>query len=117
MPAPFAARTEELEGRIQKISVVGELDLDTAPILETALLAARDSGERSVLIDLSDCEFIDSSGLALIVQSWRDLDQIEGVSLAMCCAKDQVERLLQITGAYESISIYDGVDEAVADLS
>ena len=46
MPAPFAARTEELEGRIQKISVVGELDLDTAPILETALLAARDSGER-----------------------------------------------------------------------
>jgi anti-anti-sigma factor len=117
MPVPFAVRTDELEGPIQKISVVGELDLDTAPILETALLAARDSGEASVLIDLSDCEFIDSSGLALIVQAWRDLEQIDGVALALCCAKDQVERLLRITGAYESISIYDSIREAVGDLS
>jgi anti-anti-sigma factor len=116
MPTPFAVRTDELEGSIQKISVVGELDLDTAPILETALLAARDSGETSVLIDLSDCEFIDSSGLALIVQAWRDLEEIEGVSLAMCCAKNQVERLLRIAGAYESISIYDSVDAAVTSL-
>ena len=117
MPTAFAANTDELDGPIRKISVVGELDLDTAPILETALLAARDSGETSVLIDLSGCEFIDSSGLALIVQAWRDLEEAEGVSLALCCAKDQVERLLRIAGGYESISIYDSVDEAVTDLS
>ncbi len=116
MPNPFEAKTEELDGPVRKISVVGELDLDTAPVLEAELRAAREPERTSVLIDLSDCEFIDSSGLALIIQAWRDLEREEGVGLAMCCAKDQVERLLRIAGAYEAISIYDGLDEALAAL-
>ena len=61
MPTAFAANTAELDGPIRKISVVGELDLDTAPILETALLAARDSGRTSVLIDLSAGRTLTSS--------------------------------------------------------
>ena len=116
MPIPFEAKTEELDGPIRKISVVGELDLDTAPVLEAELRGARVAAGASVLIDLSDCEFIDSSGLALIIGAWRELDREEGVSLAMCCAKDQVERLLRIAGAYEAISIYDSADDAVAAL-
>jgi anti-sigma B factor antagonist len=117
MPTPFAASTEELDGPIHRILVAGELDLDTAPALEAELRRAREDHEASILIDLSDCEFIDSSGLALIIQAWRDRERAEGVSLAMCCAKDQVERLLRIAGAYEAISIYDSVDDAVAALS
>lgn len=116
MPTPFAATTEELGGRVHKISVVGELDLDTAPALEARLREARDA-DVSVLLNLSDCEFIDSSGLALIVQAWRELESREGTGLAMCCAKDQVERLLRIAGAYEAISIFDSADDALAELS
>lgn len=116
MPNPFAATTEELDGRVHKISVVGELDLDTAPKLEAELRRARAADDASILIDLSGCEFIDSSGLALIIQAWRELERTDGVSLAMCCAKDQVERLLRIAGAYDAISIYDSVDVAVAAL-
>lgn len=116
MPTPFAATTEELDGPIHRISVVGELDLDTAPILEARLREAREA-DASVLLDLSDCEFIDSSGLALIVQAWRDLENKDGTGLAMCCAKDQVERLLRIAGAYDAISIFDGADDALAHLS
>jgi len=116
MPTPFEAMTEELDGPVHKISVVGELDLDTAPALEAELRGAREADGASVLLDLSDCEFIDSSGLALIIQAWQDLDSREGVTLAMCCAKDQVERLLRIAGAYDAISIYDSVDEALTAL-
>ncbi|MCB0876851.1 MAG: STAS domain-containing protein [Solirubrobacterales bacterium] len=115
MPTPFAATTEEMDGPIHAISVVGELDLDTAPVLEARLREAREA-DASVLLNLSDCEFIDSSGLALIVQAWRDLENREGTGLAMCCATDQVERLLRIAGAYEAISITDSVDEALAEL-
>ncbi len=91
-------------------------DLDTAPILEARLRDAREA-DSSVLLDLSDCEFIDSSGLALIVKAWRDLESRDGTGLAMCCAKDQVERLLRITGAYDAISIFDSVDDALSRLS
>jgi muconolactone delta-isomerase len=34
----------------------------------------------------------------------------------MCCATDQVERLLRITGTYDAISIFDSTDEALAEL-
>jgi len=116
MPAPFEAKTERIEGPIEKISVAGELDLDTAPALEGELRRARENGGASVLIDLSDCQFIDSSGLALIIAAWRDLEATADASLAMCCARDQVERLLRIAGAYDAISIYDSVDDALAAL-
>jgi anti-sigma B factor antagonist len=117
MPEPFEANSEDLDGPIRRIAVIGELDLGTAPELEKELGAARDGGATApVVIDLSSCEFIDSSGLALIIQAWRELEAKPGVSLALCCATDQVERLLRITGADEAISIYDSLDDALAAL-
>ncbi|GIK77438.1 MAG: anti-sigma factor antagonist [Acidobacteria bacterium] len=113
MPAAFEARSEQLSGPVRRISVVGELDLDTAPGLERELQAARADGSTPVVLDLSGCGFIDSSGLALIVQSWRELESADGVSLALCCAGDQVERLLRVTGAYDAIPIYDSLGDAL----
>jgi anti-anti-sigma factor len=116
MPNAFEVQTDTLPGPICKVSVVGELDLDPAPQLGAELRTARAHSKVSLLIDLSNCEFIDSSGLALIIQTWRDLENEDGAALAMCCASDQVERLLRITGAYEAIAIYDSIDDAVAAL-
>ncbi len=116
-PDPFDSTTEVLEGNIHQISLRGELDLQTAPQLERDLRIARKTEGISVLINLSDCEFIDSSGLALIVQTWREFERKRGdEGLVLCCAKDQVERLLKITGIDESISVYDDIDEALAEL-
>ncbi|MCL4288146.1 MAG: STAS domain-containing protein [Thermoleophilia bacterium] len=115
MPAAFEARSEQLSGPVRRISVVGELDLDTAPGLERELQAARADGSTPVVLDLSGCGFIDSSGLALIIQSWRELESRAG--MALCCAGDQVERLLRVTGAYDAISIYDSLDDALDALA
>jgi anti-anti-sigma factor len=85
--------------------------------MEACLKASRAVDGVSVLIDLSECEFIDSSGFALIVGAWRDLEnRAGGERLVMCCAADQVKRLLKITGADEEIPIHASVDEALADL-
>lgn len=117
MPVPFEVRSEVLDGRIHHIVVRGELDLSTAPDLAEDLRAARDAGGRSILIDLSDCEFIDSSGLAVIVESWRDVEGRQGDDrLVMCCAGVQVQRLLRITGTDEAIPVFDSIDDALASL-
>ena len=50
MPTPFEATTEELDGPIHRISVVGELDLDTAPILEARLREAQEAGVSVLLL-------------------------------------------------------------------
>lgn len=96
----------------------GELDLSTAPELEGPLDQVIESGEGSILIDLSGCEFIDSTGIALIVRAWQRLDNSgTGRVLAICCQNAQVRRVLEITGLELSIPVHDSRDDALAALA
>ncbi|HMI81496.1 MAG TPA: STAS domain-containing protein [Solirubrobacterales bacterium] len=117
-PAPFEVRAGDAEQGVRTISVRGELDLSTAPELEGPLEEALESGEGSVLIDLSQCEFIDSTGIALIVRAWQRLDSGEnGRALVICSQNDQVRRVLEITGLELSIPVHTTRDEALAALA
>jgi anti-sigma B factor antagonist len=100
---------------VRVIAVSGELDLSTAPDLERPLEAAVDGGETPVLIDLSKCEFIDSTGIALIVRAWQRLNG-DNAGLAICCPTDQVRRVLGISGLDRSIPVQDSRDAGVAHL-
>lgn len=117
-PAPFAVSAEELEGGIRIFGVQGELDMNTAPELEKELDEAVLEESASVLLDLSECEFIDSTGIALIVRAWQRLEGngSDGGRLALCCFKPQVERLLKITGVASSISMHEEREAALAEL-
>jgi anti-anti-sigma factor len=117
-PAPFEVKVGDLEHGVRTISVRGELDLSTAPELEGPLEEALNSGEGSVLIDLSRCEFIDSTGIALIVRAWQRLDSgANGRTLVLCSQNDQVRRVLEITGLELSIPVHQTRDEALAALT
>lgn len=117
-PAPFEVKVGDLENGVRTISVRGELDLSTAPDLESPLEEALDSGEGSVLIDLSQCEFIDSTGIALIVRAWQRLDgDGNGRALVICSQNDQVRRVLEITGLELSIPVHLTRDEAITALT
>lgn len=117
-PAPFEVKAGNLEQGVRTISVRGELDLSTAPQLEGPLEEALESGEGSVLIDLSQCEFIDSTGIALIVRAWQRLNSGEnGRGLVICTHNDQVRRVLEITGLELSIPVHATRDEALAAIS
>jgi anti-sigma B factor antagonist len=103
---------------VRTIAVRGELDLSTAPELGDALDHALDSGEGSVLIDLTRCEFIDSTGIALIVRAWQRLDGGEdGRGLVICSQNDQVRRVLEITGLELSIPVHTTRGEALAEMA
>ena len=102
---------------MRTISVRGELDLSTAPELEVPLDQTLESDEGSVLIDLTQCEFIDSTGIALIVRAWQRLqDGDNGRALVLCSQNDQVRRVLEITGLELSIPVHTTRDEALAAL-
>ncbi|HEX5930025.1 MAG TPA: STAS domain-containing protein [Solirubrobacterales bacterium] len=119
-PAPFEASAAQLDDGIRVVAVRGELDLSTAPQLEGPLDDAIAAGDASVVVDLSECEFIDSTGIALIVRAWQRLDRAaagdgEG-RVVICSHNDQVRRVLEITGLDLSISIHSTRDEAVSAL-
>lgn len=116
-PATFEVQTEELEGGIRAFTVRGELDMNTAPELEGAMETALSDDGAAIMLDLSDCEFIDSTGIALIVRAWQRLEGDGGGGrFVLCCINHQVRRLLQITGVESSISLYEDRDTALAEL-
>lgn len=119
-PAPFQASAARLDDGIHVIAVRGELDLSTAPELDGPLQEAVGAGDASVVIDLSECAFIDSTGIALIVRAWKQLDgAINGDGphrVVICGCNDQVRRVLEITGLEASIPIHRSCDEALAEL-
>jgi anti-sigma B factor antagonist len=94
---PFSVFRED-EGGAAVISVVGELDLSTAPQLEECLRSA----EANVVVDLSACEFIDSTGIALLVRASQEADG-DGGRIALCGLKRQVLRVLQVAGVEDMI--------------
>jgi len=96
------------------IAVSGELDLNTAPRLDELLGPAVDAAESPVVVDLERCEFIDSTGIALIVRAWQALSDRPG--FALCCVDDQVRRLLRITGLESSLPIHPDREAALAEL-
>lgn len=117
-PAPFEVKVGDLDQGVRTISVRGELDLSTAPELEGPLEEMLESGEGSILIDLSQCEFIDSTGIALIVRAWQRLDSGEnGRALVICSHNDQVRRVLEITGLELSIPVHMTREDALAALA
>lgn len=118
-PTPFEVQSEELEGGIRVFTVSGELDMNTAPELKQEFdgIAA---GDHAVMLDLSECEFIDSTGIALIVRAWQQFDQNGGEKgegrFVICCSNHQVKRLLKITGVDSSIPMHEQRDAALAAL-
>jgi anti-sigma B factor antagonist len=119
-PIPFEASVAEIEEGVRVIEVRGELDLSTAADLEAPLEEAIAAEDGSLLLDLSDCEFIDSTGIALIVRAWQRVEarsQNGGSGrLVLCCHNEQVRRVLEVTGLESSIAIFATRDEALSAL-
>ena len=76
------------------ITVEGELDMSTATDLERELEGPLAAAGAPLLIDLGRCEFIDSTGIALIVRSWQTLDGDGSERFALCGIGQQVKRVL-----------------------
>jgi len=112
-PAPFKVRSEQAEG-VFVVLVEGELDMNTAATLERELEGPLSSAQTPLLIDLSGCEFIDSTGIALLVRSWQAYEK--NGSFAICGVGDQVKRVLDITGLEQTIPTHPDREQALARL-
>jgi anti-anti-sigma factor len=110
-PTPFKVSSEQESGKVV-ITVEGELDMNTAPLLRRELETAAATPDASLLLDLSACEFIDSTGIALIVRAWQEREGQD--RFALCGVGDQVKRVLDITGLDSTIPIYASREEALS---
>jgi anti-anti-sigma factor len=99
---------ESTAGLVRVVRVEGELDLATSPRLSSLL--DRLTAERTGLVlDLTDCTFIDSSGLAAVLHGARPL-----VCFSVVAGDGNPGELLRMTAIDQTIPVYSEADEAVA---
>jgi anti-anti-sigma factor len=83
--------------RLTTLTVSGELDLVSSPVLERELERAYGSDADLIALDLRGLEFMDSTGLHLLIRAQQRADQA-GRRLALIQGREQVERVLDLTG-------------------
>lgn len=86
--------------------VAGELSLAEAPILERHLSEALMTATATVVVDLAGVEFIDSTGLSVLVRAQQQASD-RGVEFGVCNPRAQAHRLLSLTGLEERLTIAD----------
>lgn len=96
-PPTFAISLAAADERSVRVEVRGELDLSTSPELGDALRHELDGG-RSVIVDLSQVTFIDSTALNTLIAALRSCES-NGCSLAVSpTLPPQVTKVFKITG-------------------
>ena len=101
----FEAASESLDGGIHVVSVTGEIDLATGPEFQGALLALPEDEVASVIVDLTDCSFMDSTGLHLLTRAQERFDR-SGGRVAVVSANRSVLRLFELTRLDQHFAIY-----------
>ena len=92
----FELSEEDLDDRTHIIAVSGEIHVSTAPDFSRLLNDAIGRGKTAVVLDLSDVEFIDSTGLSVLLNGLRRVTRAHG-RMALIVTNPTVLRLFQIT--------------------
>jgi anti-sigma B factor antagonist len=96
--------------RTTVIAISGELDLASSPALQKELARAESSDATLLIIDLRQLDFMDSTGLSVLVRAHQRADE-QGRQLAMVKGPQQVQRLLSLTGVAERLTVVDSPEE------
>jgi anti-sigma B factor antagonist len=91
----------------------GEIDLYTAPKLKEQLGSLIEQDRVRIVIDLGGVEFLDSTGLGVLIGSLRRCRE-RGGELALAAPKETVQKVLNITGLDKVFPIHGAVDEATS---
>ena len=101
---------EHTQGSASILAVTGELDLRTSPQLEECLERVWASGAELVILDLRQIEFMDSTGLRILLGAHQRAQQ-SGRRFALVRGADQVERVLTLTGVRDLLTVVDAPEE------
>ena len=100
------------------VRVAGEVDMSHEEELRDELRAAGAGEAKGIVVDLTECEFIDSSGVRALLLSREEQGADQGPErLAVAASSDQILRILSVMGIDQVIPIQPTVEEAAAALS
>lgn len=116
MTTQLTVESRREEPNLAVLSLLGEVDVaNVAQVREEALrlLAA---GVKGLVVDLGGVEYMDSSGLGMLVGLQKRMREADG-KLALASPRPRVERLLDITGLARIFAVYEDVEGALKEVA
>jgi anti-anti-sigma factor len=95
------------------LEVSGEVDVYTAPGLRERLIEVIDAGGRRVVVDLGRVDFLDSTGLGVLVGALKRL-RAAGGTLALVCDKEPLLKIFRITALDQVFPLFPTVAAATS---
>jgi len=95
------------------IAVGGEIDVYTAPKLRDGLVELVNTGHYHLVIDLESVDFLDSTGLGVLVGALKRVRSHQG-SLSLVCTQERLLKIFRITGLAKVFPIFDSVEAATS---
>ena len=95
------------------VDVKGEIDVYTAPKLREKLIELVSEGSYDVVVNLEGVDFLDSTGLGVLVGALKRVKAHDG-SLALVCTQDKILKIFKITGLTKVFPIHDTVEAAAS---
>lgn len=103
----------QLQGDRAIVALIGEIDLYTAPRLQSELAAALASGDPArLVVDMSAVEFCDSTGMNVLLAAHRRATE-QGGSLELAGPRPAVRKILQVTGLETVFTVIEDPAAAV----
>ena len=96
------------------LAVKGEVDVYSAPRLREKLVELVSQGHRHIVVDLESVDFLDSTGLGVLVGGLKRLRSHEG-DLTLVCTQARILKVFEITGLTTVFRIAGSVDEATSE--
>jgi anti-anti-sigma factor len=109
----FHLSEQLLDERTSVVSVRGEIHVSTAPEFSRLLTESIGSGRTSMVLDLTDVGFIDSTGLSVLLNALRRVTRAGG-RMALVCTNPTVLRLFEITRLDSTFDIHAELPPALA---
>ncbi len=106
--------TSANDGAIQLFALSGTLDIATSPTLRAALMEAAERDNHEIIVDLTQLEFLDSTGLGALIGAHKRAAEHDG-GVRLVAHEGQILRLLRITGLLDVFSVYPNVEAALSD--
>src|SRR5213593_4210344 len=104
------------EGSWTVVDVKGEVDVYTAPKLREKIVDLVGQGATEIVVNLEGVEFLDSTGLGVLVGGLKRVKSHDG-TLALVCTKPKILKVFSMTGLSKAFPIYDTVQAAVSQRS
>ncbi|MBC2703828.1 STAS domain-containing protein [Desulfobacula sp.] len=106
---------QENNNGIEIFSVKGSLDSNTSTEFETRIYAALESGQRKLILNLEDLDYISSAGIRVMLKTTKDLNRMDG-NIVLCTLQDYVREVFDIAGFDGYLNIENNLKAAMDNI-